>query len=556
MLVIGCHHDSIKQRLDTYEEYLEQSPREVYLLLKKLQVEGFSLSEEEQMRMDYLTVKAKDKASIPLNVQDSVVLSNLIEYYGKHGTPNQQMGAYYLLGGVYRDLGDAPMAVETYLKAVNSADTTDAHCDYSTLARIIGQLDDMERLQGLIKNRYLYSYQAERYARKANDKKFLLDVRLGLVARKLLDVDYSPLRKQVPSLINQCMALGDTLLAVKQTVGFAWSYLHVGHLAETQQMLRLFEAYSGQVYPVTHECPFPIYYGVKGMSLLRQGQRDSAEFFFRKELTDADWNNRQMAYCGLKELYVQVGCADSALKYATQQCEAVDSDYQQKSAAELQRLQTAFNYAHYREQLFESQIEIIHQRTWLVVVVSIGVILLLSILLAYYVHRDRRREQYKKILEKEAEAEQRIQELTHIIFEETEEAEQKQQVLLSLEKQLATYKDIKERLLDKNEVHRLIDEATDSHRQLHREEWEQLEAFLLQQQPDFYSKLQSLVPKLNETERQVSLLFRLKVPVGHIALLVGRTASAVFNIRQRLYKKASSQHPASIEDADKWLSTL
>ena len=127
---------------------------------------------------------------------------------------------------------------------------------------------------------------------------------------------------------------------------------------------------------------------------------------------------------------------------------------------------------------------------------------------------------------------------------------------MSLEKQLATYKDIKERLLDKNEVHRLIDEATDSHRQLHREEWEQLEAFLLQQQPDFYSKLQSLVPKLNETERQVSLLFRLKVPVGHIALLVGRTASAVFNIRQRLYKKAFGQHPASIEDADKWLSTL
>jgi len=163
-----------------------------------------------------------------------------------------------------------------------------------------------------------------------------------------------------------------------------------------------------------------------------------------------------MAYRGLKELYVQVGCADSALKYATLQCEAVDSDYQQKSAAELQRLQTAFNYAHYREQLFESQIEIIHQRTWLVVVVSIGVILLLSILLAYYVHRDRRREQYKKILEKEAEAEQRIQELTHIIFEETEEAEQKQQALLSLEKQLATYKDINERLLDKNEVHRLI----------------------------------------------------------------------------------------------------
>ena len=47
-------------------------------------------------------------------------------------------------------------------------------------------------------------------------------------------------------------------------------------------------------------------------------------------------------------------------------------------------------------------------------------------------------------IDKEAEAEQRIQELTHIIFEKTEEAEQKQQALLSLEKQLATYKDIKE----------------------------------------------------------------------------------------------------------------
>lgn len=599
--LMGCHRDSIKQRLDVYEKDLKESPQEVFLLLQKMKMEGFSLSKEDQRRMEFLTVKAKDRACIPLDVQDSVVLSDLIEYYAKNGTPNQLMGVYYLQGGVYRDLGDAPMAVETYLKAINAADTVAVDCDFAALARVYGQLADMQRLQALLNESQISAYKAAYYAHKAKDILFFLDIHSGIVASEVFDDHFTEHVDRIPSLIEQCMECGDTLLAVKQTVAFAWYYLLLDRPEEAHQMLRLYEVYSGNVSRLTYECSFPIYYGVKGMTLLHLGKLDSAEVFFRRELQAEDWNNRQTACRGLKELYEQTGRLDSALRYATLQCEAVDSDYQQKNAAEVQRLQKAYNYTHYREQLYESQLKVNRQRTWLIVCAAAGVIFILAVFLIYYIYRDQRSKQKHRLLAMEREladghaalasaretlagqeremaetrqalaqtrlrhdtdaaqieqAQQHIEELTRAIAKKTEEMGRQQQALDALNLQLENYSMIKERLLDKDEAQQLIDATLDAHRLLRREEWEQLEAFVRQEYPTFFPQLLSQVPKLNDTERYVALLIKLQVSVGNVSTLIGLTASAVFNARQRLYRKAFGALPPAIEDADEWIAAL
>jgi lipopolysaccharide biosynthesis regulator YciM len=46
------------------------------------------------------------------------------DYYDRNGTANERMEAHYLLGCVYRDLGDAPRALTSYNNAVDCADTT------------------------------------------------------------------------------------------------------------------------------------------------------------------------------------------------------------------------------------------------------------------------------------------------------------------------------------------------------------------------------------------------------------------------------------------------
>ena len=60
---------------------------------------------------------------------DSLLLM-ACRYYDRHGTPNEQMRAHYLLGCVYRDRGEAPRAIDSYKDAIAKADTTASDCDY------------------------------------------------------------------------------------------------------------------------------------------------------------------------------------------------------------------------------------------------------------------------------------------------------------------------------------------------------------------------------------------------------------------------------------------
>ena len=57
-------------------------------------------------------------------------MEQVADYYRPFlGRSQRYMRALYMLGCVYRDRGDAPMALHYYQEAVSQADTTDADCD-------------------------------------------------------------------------------------------------------------------------------------------------------------------------------------------------------------------------------------------------------------------------------------------------------------------------------------------------------------------------------------------------------------------------------------------
>ena len=59
-----------------------------------------------------LAVKASDKCYVP-HTSDSLMKA-VVHYYENHGTPAQRMEAYYYLGSVYRDMQDAPRALNFF----------------------------------------------------------------------------------------------------------------------------------------------------------------------------------------------------------------------------------------------------------------------------------------------------------------------------------------------------------------------------------------------------------------------------------------------------------
>lgn len=68
---------------------------------------------------------------------DSIKMA--VEFMDKNGSNNERVRAHYLLGCAYRDMGEAPLALESYHNAVDCADTTQADCNYGQLAKVHSQ---------------------------------------------------------------------------------------------------------------------------------------------------------------------------------------------------------------------------------------------------------------------------------------------------------------------------------------------------------------------------------------------------------------------------------
>ena len=77
--------------------------------------------ERRQMAQVIAEADSMNRNYVPMT-SDSLLLQ-ACEFYDRHGSPNERMKARYLLGCVYRDLGEAPRAIDCYLQAADCTDT-------------------------------------------------------------------------------------------------------------------------------------------------------------------------------------------------------------------------------------------------------------------------------------------------------------------------------------------------------------------------------------------------------------------------------------------------
>lgn len=389
MLFMGCNKPSMKVELDTYEHDIEREPKATYELLKGKK----PATAEDRARHALLTIKAKNLAYVPLEARDTVAVMKAIGYYLKQRDTKQVMLGYYLLGSIYRDIGDAPRGVEAFKKVIEAADTTKEDCDYRLMARAEAQKSDLQRLQKILTEALKSSSRAEYYSWKGKDTLYALDNKYGSICIYALNGDYQSLLHESSYLLEKCLAFGDSLLAAKWASSFAWFYLQIDMTDDASEMLQLYEKYNGT--------PYPMYYGTKGELFLAQHLPDSAEWCFRKELEASDWNNRQTAYRGLKKVFELQHQTDSALKYATLQCEAVDSDYQQKVSEDIVRMEQLYNYEAEKEKVRLSE-DRQRQLKWMAGLAGLG--LLVVALTAYAGIRSQRERHRRKLLQQQNES--------------------------------------------------------------------------------------------------------------------------------------------------------
>jgi len=119
LMTFGCqHHYQYPPILQEADSLCVAQPDSAVALLKSISDDMRQETEHIQMRYKLLTIKANDKAYIN-HTSDSLILS-LVDYYEHGGDPAYLGEAYYYAGSTYRDLGDAPRALEYYQKALDA----------------------------------------------------------------------------------------------------------------------------------------------------------------------------------------------------------------------------------------------------------------------------------------------------------------------------------------------------------------------------------------------------------------------------------------------------
>ena len=134
----------------------------IYLLLLLL-----CACQGDRMRCELQRVDSLNSSDALLDTVTTI--PEVVDYFDLWGSANERMTAHYLLGCVFRDQDNAPMALRCYRDAVGYADTTADDCDYRRLSRIYGQIADLFHQQRAPRLEIEAEQKAIEYAWRAKD---------------------------------------------------------------------------------------------------------------------------------------------------------------------------------------------------------------------------------------------------------------------------------------------------------------------------------------------------------------------------------------------------
>lgn len=143
MCICACTNKPYPQSLRVADSLIHNNPDSAVILLEELKRSMAFEPQATQMYYQLLTIKAKDKAYIT-HTSDSLI-KTVVKYYEERKDRERLPETYYYAGRVYRDLGDAPQALEYLQKAIDAS--SDQNGNYQLKSRIYSQMG------------YLYLYQ-------------------------------------------------------------------------------------------------------------------------------------------------------------------------------------------------------------------------------------------------------------------------------------------------------------------------------------------------------------------------------------------------------------
>lgn len=541
--------DIIMVRADSLMEIDMDSAPSALRMLDSMSPHVPYLSKSRRMRYELLRAKAMNKSNVYFR-SDST-MKEVAAYYSHHGTPNEKMMAWYLLGCVYRDLGEAPAALEYYQKAVACADTTAEDCDYSILNKIYAQSAIVLHSQKLIDEELDMWHKAEYCGKRAHNIRMAISAFENTVRIYYALNDYNKVMQISDSASSAYLNSGYKDKAARAIFIQIDIYLKRGDIKNAEACLHKYEKY-GDIFssPGNVKPGLELYYYYKGLSLLASNRVDSAEYYFRKMLTGSARDEKEAAYRGLLSVYRSRRNSDSVFHYARLYCDANDSSWLRLTSSEAQRVQSLYRYTRNRQQAELREREVSELR---LTIVFLSVISLIVVLELYMWHRRRsfrmksllleKNRMYSDLLHRSGEI---SRELSAALGENSRLASELEASGRRLRAELDKMQDMSStdadwasllKLMESDLIKNLHDQAAHG-RSAGQKDWSRLNTYVENRYPRFLSFINNLgSSSLSQNEKKVAILIKLHFLSSEISCLLDISPQNLSNIRRRLNQK-------------------
>ena len=556
LLTFGCQrHYQYPLVLQEADSLCVTLPDSAVTLLKSISDDMQQAPGFVQMRYKLLTIKANDKAYIT-HTSDSLILS-LVDYYEHDGDPAYLGEAYYYAGSTYRDLGDAPRALEYYQKALDAMPGDE---NLKVKSKVYAQMGNLFRKQ------YLYNQAIESFQQSYKCDIIRKDT-LGMIYN-LRDIGFAYRGLDKPDstlvLLNEArklaLMINNQQMDNRITSQMASLYIQLDSLEKAKAYIR-----PSLEHPMKNN--LSSIYSIAADIYYRLNQFDSTAYYCNELLKLGNLYAKSDAYERLAHITLNKRKDPAkALAYIDLNLVLQDSISRITATESVAQMNALYNYQLRERENARLQIQ---RQNYYILFLGASLIIVILIIIAsffvrWYMLRQRKyretlnhilTEVYQKTDAYIAEKKLEIEEAEHILgdlsfdneLERNHQEHRKESLRLEIERAKSEQELQRKRDLEimHSDIHDLLKSHISLGSNMKTEDWTLVEQTIEHTFPGFTEKMNK-INGMTEIKYQVRLLTKLHLRNSDIATLVNRSPSAITRIKERSVKDFGIENTGDI----------
>lgn len=551
----ACDNKPYSHLMSMADSLTNTNPDSAVIYLNKLKDHIETAPRSVQMYYQLLCIKANDRAYIP-HSSDSIILP-ILNYY-KQTDDLHLPETYYYAGRIYRDLGDAPQALDYFN---NTLDALPSSSDsYSLKSKVYSQIGTLFLYQDIYD-------EALKMFKEAFHYDLLLEDSVGM-SYDLRDMATSyRCLNQIDSAIYYYGKANDLALALHQQRFVSMIQSQMAGLYIQLKKYDLAKQFLQSSLSYQHKADKSGIFSVAAKYYHQLGTKDSAAYYYTQLLDFGTIYAKQAAHWGLAELAIDNNHEQDAIPHLRAYMQCVDSIRKITDREAIRQMRSVYNYKLREKEI--AHLKSKNEQTKLIIISLLSLCAILASITFAYIQYFKlkqlqltiRLKKIKRLKDKLYSRSVQFIEENKRKIEELEIMERKflevDQINTTLKEQLNAQKELiiytnKQIKLDLNRreqsqavlfkskiylhIQRQLKINDRSKRMLSDEDWKELEKLVNSTYNGFKENLYDIY-NLSLFEYRVCLLIKINIQPIDIGKLTEHSKESISSTRRRLYEK-------------------